>query len=159
LHDRLGRAIALLMIAAPAVIIVQAVVAVVIGRTGDLPALMGVSLGALLVSTGVVSVSSARLVVPVPRSGRNPFSAPAGAGTTSILASYVVMGATMVIAAPIVLLAVAALLTGSPGLGWAALIAGLLIGVAVTAGGIIVGGRVLDVSGPAVLARLRLIRA
>ena len=159
LHDRRGRAVALLIIAAPSVIIVQVVVAVIIGHVGDLPALLGLSLGTLLVSVGVVSVSSARIVVPVARSGRNPFSAPAGAATTSIVASYAVMGATVVLALPVVLLAVVALLTTSAVLGWLALAAGLLLGGAIAAGGIALGGRVLDASGPAVLARLRLIRA
>lgn len=159
LHDRLGRAIALVMIAAPAVLIVQVVVAVIIGRAADLPALIGLSLGTLLVSTGVVSVSSARLVVPVARSGRNPFSAPAGAATTSIFASYAVMGATIVIALPIVVVAVAALLAGAAALEWVALAVGLVLGLGVVVGGIVLGGRVLDVSGPSVLARLRLIRA
>ena len=158
-HDRLGRAVALLIIALPAVVIVQVVVAIIIDRAGDLPALLGLSLGILFVSVGVVSVSSARIVVPVARSGRNPFSAPAGAATTSIFASYAVMGATIVLAAPVGVLALAALVTGAAGLGWAALVAGILFGVAVAAGGIVLGGRVLDASGPAVLARLRLIRA
>ncbi|MCU1416387.1 MAG: type transport system permease protein, partial [Schumannella sp.] len=158
-QDRLGRAVALLIIAVPAVLIVQVVVAIIIGRAGDLPALLGLSLGTLLVSVGVVSVSSARIVVPVARSGRNPFSAPAGAATTSIFASYAVMGATVVLAAPFGTLAIAAILTGAAGLGWAALAVGVLFGLAVAAGGVVLGGRVLDASGPAVLARLRLIRA
>jgi ABC-2 type transport system permease protein len=158
-HDRLGRAVALLIIATPSVIVVQVVVAVIIGHVGDLPALLGLSLGTLLVSVGVVSVSSARIVVPVARSGRNPFSAPAGAATTSIVASYAVMGATAVLALPVVVLAVVALLTGSATIGWLALAAGVLLGGGVAFGGIVLGGRVLDASGPGVLARLRLIRA
>ncbi|MEO8094828.1 MAG: transporter [Pseudolysinimonas sp.] len=158
-HDRLGRAIALLTIATPAVIVVQIVVGVIIGRFADLPALLGLSLGTLLVSTGVVSVSSARIVVPVAKSGRSPFSAPAGAATTSILASYLVMGATVALAVPIIVLAVSALLTGSVLLGWVTLAAGLLIGGAVAVAGVALGGRWLDGSGPSVLARLRLIRA
>ncbi|MGN6501738.1 MAG: transporter [Pseudolysinimonas sp.] len=159
LHDRLGRAIALLVIAAPAVLIVQVAVAMIVGRVPELPPLLGLSFGVLLVSTGVVSVSSARIVMPVARSGRNPFSAPAGAATTSVFASYLVMGATLLLASPVIALAVAALITGSVAFGWAALVAGVLVGGGVAAGGVVVGGRVLDASGPAVLARLRLVRA
>lgn len=159
LHDRLGRAVALLIIAAPAVLIVQVVVAIVIGRAGELPALLGLSLGILLISVGVASVSSARIVVPVARSGRNPFSAPAGAATTSIFASYAVMGATLVLATPVIVIVVIAIATGSTALGWAGLAVGLVVGGVVAAGGVLLGGRVLDRSGPAVLARLRLIRA
>ena len=158
-HDRLGRALALVIIAVPATVIVQVAVALIIGRGADLPALLGLSLGTLLISVGVVSVSSARFVVPVARSGRNPFSAQAGAATTSIFASYSV--------------AIATLAAGRsdpradrrrdrhrrcPSLGWLALIAGIGVGAAVAFGGVVVGGRVLDASGPAMLARLRLVR-
>lgn len=158
-HDRVGRALGLLIIAAPAVVVVQVVVAVIIGATGELPALLGLSLGTLLVTIGVVSVSSARIVVPVARSGRNPFSAPAGAATTSIVASYAVMGATVVLTLPVVLIAAIALLTDIALLGWVALAAGVVLGLAVAVGGILLGGRILDSSGPTVLARLRLVRA
>ncbi len=155
LHDRLGRAIALLMIATPATVIVQVVVAVLIGRTADLPALLGLSLGILLISVGVVSVSSAWLVVPVARPGRNPFSAQAGAATASIFASYAVAIVTVVVALPIAGLAIPALVTGDRALGWLALAAGLTLGGGAAQGGAVLGGRALDASGPAMLARLR----
>ena len=116
---------ALLVIAGPSTLIVQVTIAVIIGRVSDLPALMGLSLGILLISVGVVSVSSARLVVPVARAGRNPFSAQAGAATTSIFASYLVALATLVLAVPVSIIAVPALVLGSAVLGWLALAAGL----------------------------------
>ena len=157
LHDRLGRALAILIIAGPATLLVQIAVAIVVGRVADLPALLGLSFGILLVSVGVVSVSSARVVVPVARSGRNPYSAQAGAATVSIFASYAVAFATIVLAIPIGAVAIAALITGAPLLGWVALMTGLGLGGAVALAGVIFGGRVLDASGPATLARLRLI--
>lgn len=158
-HDRVGRALALLTIAAPTVVVVQLAVAIVIDGVGDLPALLGVSLGILLISVGVVSVSSAQLVVPVTRAGRNPFSAQAGAATTSIFASYAVAVVTIVLTLPVIAPAVGSLVTGIAWLGWVALVSGLGLGAAVALGGMVLGGRVLDASGPAVLARLRLIRS
>lgn len=158
-HDRVGRALALLTIAAPTVVVVQLSVAIVIGRVGDLPALLGVSIGILLSAVGVVSVSSAQLVVPVTRAGRNPFSAQAGAATTSIFASYAVAVVTIVLALPAIAPAVASLVTGIAWLGWLALFAGIGLGAGVALGGVVLGGRVLDASGPAMLARLRLIRS
>ena len=157
-HDRLGRAIALLIIALPASVIVQVAVALVIGRAGDLPAMLALSTGTLLVSVGVISVSSARVVVPVARAGRNPFSSQPGAATVAIVGSYVVTGVTGLLAVPVAALAIAALVAGTPLLGWAALSVALVLGGAVALGGIVLGGRVLDGSGPAVLARLRLVR-
>ena len=114
----------------------QIAVAVIIGRVGDLPALLGLSLGTLLISIGVVSVSSARIVVPVARSGRNPFSAQAGAATVSIFASYGVALVTIVLTLPVVAVALAALVAGSPLLGWAALATGLALGAGVALGGV-----------------------
>ena len=156
--DRMGRAAALLLIAGPAVVVVQVVVALVIGRAPELPAMFGLSIGVLLASIGVVSVSSARVVVPVARSARNPFSAPPGSATTSLVASYAVSGATILASAPAIALAIAALVTGSDALGWVALVVGVLAGGVVLVAGVVVGGRVLDESGPAVLERLRLVR-
>ncbi len=158
LHDRLGRAIALLIIAGPATAVVQVAVAVVIGRVGDLPAMLALALGTLLVAVGVVSVSSARIVVPVARSGRNPFSAQPGAATVSVVGSYVVTGASGLLTLPVSGLAIVAIVAGIPVLGYVALVIALALGAAVALGGAVVGGRVLDASGPAVLARLRLIR-
>ena len=66
---------------------------------------------------------------------------------------------TIVLALPILALAVAALVSTIPALGWLTLAAGLGFGLAVATGGIALGGRVLDASGHAVLARLRLVRA
>jgi ABC-2 type transport system permease protein len=158
-HDRLGRAIALLTIAAPATVIVQVAVAVVIGRVADLPAMLALALGTLLAAVGVVSVSSARVVVPVGRSGRNPFAAQPGAATVSVVGSYVVTGATGVLAFPVSALGIVALATGIPALGWVALGVALVLGCGVALGGVVLGGRLLDAAAPAVLARLRLIRA
>jgi ABC-2 type transport system permease protein len=157
-QDRLGRALALLAIAVPATVVVQLVVAILIGRMGDALALLGLSLGILLISVGVVSVSSARLVVPVARAGRNPFSAQAGAATTSIFASYAVALVTITLTLPIGALVIAALVSRIALLGWIALVAGLALGTGVVISGVVLGGRVLDASGPETLARLRLAR-
>ena len=157
-HDRLGRAVALLIIVVPVTVIVQLIVASVVGLFDELPALLGLSLGVGLVAIGVVSVSSARIVVPVARARRNPFSAQPGSATVSIGASYLVAIATIVLALPIVAAGVAALAEGSHLLGWVALVGGLVVGSGVALGGLVLGGSVLDASGPAVLARLRLIR-
>lgn len=158
-HDRLGRAIALLLIAGPSTALVQVALAVIIGRVGDLPAMLGLTLGTLLVSLGVVSVSSARIVVPVARAGRNPFASQPGAATVSVVGSYVVTGITGVLLLPVAAVAIVAIVTGIPLLGWLSLVVALVLGGAVAGGGVVIGGRILDASGPEVLARLRLVRA
>ena len=58
-----------------------------------------------------------------------------------------------------IVVAVAALLLDAAALGWIALVAGIVLGGAVALGGAVLGGRLLDAEAPAMLARLRLIRA
>jgi ABC-2 type transport system permease protein len=72
---------------------------------------------------------------------------------------YGVALVTIVLTLPVVAVALAALVAGSPLLGWAALATGLALGAECALGGAVLGGRVLDATGPAMLARLRLIRA
>ena len=153
--DRVGRAAAVLTFALPALVIVALVSLGVVGGWRDLPAILGISLGVLLSGLATVSVSSASIVVPVARSGRNPFTSQAGSGMTSILASYAVTGVTLALAIPELVLGIAALVVHLALLGWLALAVGLLWGAGSLLIGVRVGGRILDRTGPALLARMR----
>jgi len=153
--DRVGRAAAMLAFALPALVIVTLVSLGVVGGWSDLPATLGISLGVLLSGLAAVSVSSASIVVPVARSGRNPFTAQAGSGMTSLAASYAVTGVTIALAVPELALGIAALLIHSALLGWLALAVGVLWGAGALVIGVRVGGRILDRTGPALLARMR----
>ena len=153
--DRIGRAAALLAFALPALVIVSLVSLGVVGGWRDLPAIFGISLGVLLSGLAAVSVSSASIVVPVARSGRNPFTAQAGSGITSLAASYAVTGVTIALAIPELALGIAALVSGAAVLGWLALAVGVLWGAGSLVIGVHVGGRILDRTGPALLARVR----
>jgi ABC-2 type transport system permease protein len=157
--DRIGRAAGLLAFALPALVVVALVSLGVVGGWRDLPAVVGISLGVLLSGLAAVSVSSASLVVPVARSGRNPFTAQAGSGMTSLAVSYAVTGVTLALAAPELGIGIAALLVRpaalSAALGWVALAVGALWGAGSLVIGVRVGGRILDRTGPALLARMR----
>jgi len=156
--DRIGRAGGLLAIGGPIVLAVALLAPLAVGSPERIPAVVGLSLAALLTALGVASVSSAIVVVPVPASGRNPFSAPPGANTTQVVGSYVVTGVTGVALAPVIVLGAFALVTGSPVLGWATLAGGLLWGAGALVAGIAIGGRLLDDSAPELLARMRRMR-
>lgn len=158
-HDRLGRSIALLIIGIPSTVLVQVAIAVVIGRVVDVPAMLALAVGTLLVAVGVVSVSSARIVVPVARAGRSPFAAEPGAATVSVVGSYVVTGATGILSLPFAAVAILALALPNQVLGWMSLAIALFWGIAAVIGGAFLGGRWLDAAAPTVLARLRVIRA
>jgi ABC-2 type transport system permease protein len=153
--DRAGRAGALLAFALPSIVVVALVSLGILGAWRDLPAVFGISLGVLLSGLAVVSVSSASIVVPVARSGRNPFTAQAGSGMTSILGSYAVTGATLAVALPELVLGIVALALHSVPLGWFALSIGILWGAGSLVLGVRLGGRILDRTGPALLARMR----
>lgn len=155
IDDRIGRAAGILAFALPALVIVSVVSLGVVGGWRDLPAIIGISLGVLLSGLATVSVSSASIVVPVPRSGRNPFTAQAGSGMTSLAASYAVTGITIALAVPELALGIAALVIHSALLGWLALAVGAVWGAASLVIGVRVGGRILDRTGPALLARMR----
>jgi ABC-2 type transport system permease protein len=153
--DRAGRAAGLLVFALPAVMVVSIVSMAVAGSLGQLPALFGITIGMLLSGLAVVSVSSASIVIPVARAGRNPFTAQAGAGMTAILGSYAVTGIMIALAVPELVLGIASFVTGSAMLGWLSLAVGVLWGAASLVIGVRVGGRILDRTGPALLARMR----
>ncbi len=155
IDDRTGRAGALLAFALPSIMIVAVVSLGVLDAWADLPAVFGISLGVLLSGLAVVSVSSASIVVPVARSGRNPFAAQAGSGMTSILASYAVTGAALALALPELVLGILALVLHSVPLGWFSLSIGILWGAGSLVLGVRLGGRILDRTGPALLARMR----
>ncbi len=157
--DRSGRAASLAAITVPATVVVVVGVAAVIGRVDTLPALLGLSLCVALTAIGVVSVSSAWFVVPVPRAGRNPFAAPPGGITLSVVASYGVLLATALLSAPVVAIALFALATDAAGAGWLAFGLGPVIGIAVVAAGVVLGGRLLDATAPETLSRLRALRS
>jgi ABC-2 type transport system permease protein len=153
--DRIGRAAALLVFALPALVVVSLASLGPIGAWEGLPATLGVSLGVLLSGLAAVSVSSASIVVPVARSGRNPFTAQPGSGMTSLAASYAVTGVTIALAIPELALGIPALLLHSASLGWLALAVGVLWGAGSLLIGVRFGGRILDRTGPALLARMR----
>ncbi|MEO6117178.1 MAG: transporter [Pseudolysinimonas sp.] len=155
IDDRIGRAAAILALALPALVIVSIVSLGVVNGWRDLPAIFGISLGVLLSGLAAVSVSSASIVVPVARSGRNPFTAQAGSGMTSLAASYAVTGVTIALAIPELALGIAALVIHSALLGWLALALGVLWGAGLLVIGVRLGGRILDRTGPALLARMR----
>ncbi len=153
--DRAGRAGALLVFALPSVVVVAVASLASLGAWADLPGVFGISIGVLLSGLAVVSVSSASIVVPVARSGRNPFTAQAGSGMTSIVGSYAVTGVTLAVALPELALGIAALVLHSVPLGWFSLAIGILWGAGSLVLGVRIGGRILDRSGPALLARMR----
>lgn len=152
--DRAGRVIALGSFAIPVLVIITVVSVWLTDAWMALPGLLGLVLGLILSGMGLSSVTSARIVMPVPLPGDSPLNAKPGAQMTTILSSLLTWAVLAVLVAPALALLLVAAFTGDAGWGWAGLVVGVGIGGMVLALGIRIGGRMLDRTGPDLLARL-----
>ncbi|QJU54180.1 transporter [Herbiconiux sp. KACC 21604] len=157
--DRVGRLLAVSVIAVPVVLVATLVTAGVTSSWASLPMLLGLDAAALLGGFAVVSVSSALIVVPVPQAGDNPFKSAPGAGFTTMLSGFATWGVSLALLLPAVVLAVLSLVLSSELFGWLTLAVGVVLGAVFLAIGLRVGGRLLDQRGPALLARLKMLRS
>ncbi|MFG6446266.1 hypothetical protein ACFXP7_13210 [Microbacterium sp. P06] len=153
--DRFGRTLAAASVAVPLIAVVCLVTVGLSGRWDALPAVLGASFGVLLTAYGVCAVSSALLVVPVAASGDSPFKRVPGATFTMGLAGIGLWFVAGVLAAPEIVLAILALALGGPLWTWLTVAVGVVLGLILCAIGVLVGGRVLDRTAPALLTRLK----
>ncbi|MDP9883655.1 ABC-2 type transport system permease protein [Sinomonas atrocyanea] len=156
--DRLGRAAALLLFALPAAALITALPFALAGDWALFPALLGLALGVLLSGVGLSSVVSARYTMAVPLPGESPFKKPAGNSAQTFLVQFGGIAALGILAAPEIVLTVLAAATGAAAFAWAALGAGVLLGVALLAAGVLLGGRLMDARGPELYASLVRVR-
>ncbi|MET3949806.1 transporter [Arthrobacter sp. UYEF36] len=153
-HDRLGRAVACLVFALPAVLALS-ILPFLIGADWQLlPGVLGLSLGVLFSGMGLSSVVSARYTVAVPLPGDSPFKKPPGNVAQTMAVQFGGMGVLLLLVAPEMALLVAQFVTGSVVPGWINLVLGPVLGLAVFAAGVRLGGTWLDARGPELLAQL-----
>ncbi|WP_369044796.1 transporter [Sinomonas sp. P10A9] len=152
--DRLGRAAALLLFAVPAIAVIAVLPFLLAGDWRLFPAFLGLSLGVLLSGVGLSSVVSARYTVAVPQPGESPFRRPAGTSAQTLLVQFGGMIALAILCVPELVLAVRAALTGDVGLAWAALGVGVVLGAGLLAGGVALGGYLMDRRAPELYASL-----
>ncbi|GAA6525819.1 hypothetical protein [Intrasporangium sp. DVR] len=127
--DRLGRLVPNVVLALPLVAVYSVVGSWITGRWDLLPASVGLSLALLGAGYAISSTLSIVLPYPVPKPGESPFQTPPGAVGMTMLSQTVSSVATLVLAAPVLVLGVLAWF----GSGWAvlpALAMGLTSGVA-----------------------------
>lgn len=153
-HDRLGRALACLAFALPAVLILATVPFFITGDWEKLPGILGLSVGVLLTGLGLASVVSARYTVAVPLPGDSPFKKPPGNVAQTLAVQFGGMGVLLVLVLPESALLLAQLLTGEQAFGWINLALGPLLGAVLFIVGVRLGGRWLDARGPELLAQL-----
>jgi len=152
--DRLGRAAALGSFGLPIVIVFSIGSVWISGSWSVLPGLLGLSIGIFLTGLGVSSYSSARIVVPVPGPGDNPFKAAPGAGFTTALTTFATWGVLGVLVLPELGLVVVGAAIDVAALGWIGLVVGIGLGSALMVVGIRLGGAQLDRAAPELLEQL-----
>ena len=152
--DRLGRAAALGSFGLPIVIVISMGSVWISGSWDMLPGLLGLSIGIFLSGLGVSSYSSARIVIPVPGPGDNPFKAAPGAGFTTALTTFATWGVLGVLVLPEFVLALVGATLGVAALGWIALVVGIGLGSTLMVTGIRLGGAQLDRAAPELLEQL-----
>lgn len=149
--DRWGRIAPPLLLGIPLVLIGPVVTVAITGYWESLPGLIGVSASALLVGLGISSVISARFPYPAVRPGDNPFAQPQTTSTAgSVVQSFSFLGTTLSVI-PAGFLAYLGV-TVDPLYFWAALGAGLVIGLGTLFGGVWAGGRIVDRAAPELLS-------
>lgn len=99
-QDRLGRALAVLVLALPVLAAFLVLARVTTGRSDVTWAVAAASIGLALGGVGAGAWSGAYLQVPVPPPGANPFRSRSGGGTAGLLLMGLTMAGTGVLALP-----------------------------------------------------------
>ncbi|AZZ56931.1 transporter [Rathayibacter iranicus] len=152
--DRAGRVIAAALIGIPAVLVVAVGTCLYAGRPEAVPGVLGMSLALVLSGFGVSSVASSLVVYPVPAPGDSPLKTPPGSGVISSVVMFGSMAATGLLAAPSIVLGAISLIGGDVVSGVVSLAVALVLGSALAAVGIRVGGRIVDRRAPELFAAL-----
>ncbi|GAA1852890.1 hypothetical protein [Myceligenerans crystallogenes] len=153
--DRWGRVLPVLYLGTPLVVIVVLVAAALSGQWGVLPAVLGVCLGTLGLTLGVSSVSSARLVYPVPKPGESPLKSPQGAAMATMVAQMLAMLVVAALSVPVVGLGIWALTSANQLVGWITLLVGIAEAVLFLVVGVRIGARIYDRRGPELLQQVQ----
>jgi ABC-2 type transport system permease protein len=149
--DRSGRAAALLVFALPVTLVLTVVPLLISGRFGDLPAMLGLSIGLLLTGAGLSSVVSARYTYNVPLPGESAFKTPPGTNFLMFAVQFIGWFVMLLLALPEIVLTILYLVTGNALFGWLTLLVGVVLGVILLIVGVRSGGRWYDRRAPELL--------
>lgn len=150
-HDRVGRVLALLVVAVPLSSVGLLLPFFLQGRWELLPGLTGATVLALLGGAGLSSVLSARYTYPVALPGQSPFTRPQGFTALNVLVQFLALGLIFVLVLPAAVPLLVQVVTGDPVWGWVALAAGSVLGPLLCWAGIVLGGRWYDRRAPELL--------
>lgn len=139
--DRLGRVLALLTWALPVVLLLTIAMVSATGVWHEWATWLGLSIGLLLTGTALSAVISARYIYPVPPPGTSLMSQPEGGIGRTMLVQTVGLFVQLLIALPVVIPAVVALILGSQAWGIITLMIGVLYGASLLWVGVKLGAK------------------
>ncbi len=149
--DRWGRLAPPLMIGIPLALVGSVVTVMLSGAWQTLPALVGLSMSVLLGGLGVSSVISVAFPYPAVHPGDSPFAQPQAQGNSGERVQAFAFVSTVLLAVPSTLLIVRATQSADPQWYWAALAAGLGLGLLVLVAGVLIGARLMSRRAPELL--------
>lgn len=150
--DRAGRLLGFGLLAVPVTAVLCVATCLLAGRLDLLPASLGAALGLTAIAAGSGAWVGGFLPGRAPAPEANPFGRGSAGGVQSLLAMMIMSPITLILGAPALGFAIAAI--WNPALGWVSLVLGLVIGALALWGGAVLGGRLLDRRWPEVLAEV-----
>ena len=149
-QDRAGRALGMLVLFGPMLVVTCVIATAFSGRWDLLPASLGATLGTGALVVGVGSAISPWMPGQTPAPEASPFGAGSSGGAQALLGAAVMLATTVTVGAPALGTAIAA--AWLPWLGWVSLVLGLGVGALAVWLGVRIGGRALDRRWPEMLA-------
>ena len=153
--DRLGRMGAAATISLPIIVVIALVLLIPTGEWHLAPAILGASVGIVLIGLGVCAVSSAYMVIPVPSPDDSPFKRVSGVTFQMNLFILLVLFVEFILSLPIIALLALAFLDANELWPWLCGIVSLALGLLFFWLGVRIGGRALDKNGTKLLVRLK----
>lgn len=150
--DRAGRLLGFGLIGLPVTVVLCVATCLVAQRPDLLPASLGAALGLMAVSAGAGAWVGAFLPGRAPAPEASPFGRGSAGGAQSFLAMLIMSPITLILGAPALGFAIAAI--WMPPLGWVSLLCAVVIGAGAVWGGTVLGGRTLERRWPEVLAEV-----
>lgn len=150
IHDRIGRAVPVLLIGTFVIAVGAPLTALAVGRRGVVLVVLGLCAAALLGAIGVGAAVSARFPYAVAPPGSGAFSAPQTASSAGGASQTLSVAAVLMVAAPAIV-ATAFWMEDGGAWAWAAFGLGVGVGLAALIGGVVIGGRVFDRRAPELL--------
>lgn len=144
IDDRLGRVFALLTWALPITVLLTIAMVFATDNAQHWAAWLGMSIGVLLSGTALSAVVSARYIYPVPPPGASLMAQPEGGMGRIMIVQTVGMLVQLLLALPVAIPGIIALVLGSSFWGIITLMVGVLYGVGILWGGVKLGAAWYD---------------